>query len=74
MIKMAAAGVGGFILVFIESYIVMILKGYYTIEFGGISPFISVWAMNFFLLFSLFTQVQLWYKEKQANEGTSINS
>lgn len=72
MIRMAVAGVGGFILVFIESYVVMLLKGYYTIEFGGITPFISVWAMNFFLLFSIFTQIQLWYEEKQASEGTSI--
>ena len=52
MVRMAVAGVFGFILVFIESYIVMQLKGYQTIEFGGISPFISVWAMNFFMLFS----------------------
>ncbi|WP_077213608.1 hypothetical protein [Bacillus dakarensis] len=72
MIRMAVAGVGGFILVFIESYVVMLFKGYYTIEFGGITPFISVWAMNFFLLFSIFTQIQLWYEEKQASEGTSI--
>jgi lipopolysaccharide export LptBFGC system permease protein LptF len=68
---MSIAGVAGFILVFIESYIVMQFKGYQTIDFGGISPFISVWAMNFFLLFSILTQVKDWYlsKEEGAEES-----
>jgi lipopolysaccharide export LptBFGC system permease protein LptF len=71
MVRMSIAGVGGFILVFIESYIVMQFKGYQTIDFGGISPFISVWAMNFFLLFSILTQVKDWYlrKEEGAEES-----
>jgi len=61
-----AAGIGGFVLVFIESYIVLLLKGYHTIEFGGISPFVSVWAMNFFLLFTIFTHIKLWNDEREA--------
>lgn len=73
MIRMTAAGVGGFVLVFIESYIVMFLKGYHTIEFGGIAPFTSVWAMNFFFLFSIFTHVKMWHEERQATrEETSL--
>ncbi|MBM4761936.1 hypothetical protein [Bacillus sp. B15-48] len=66
MVRMSLAGVLGFVLVFVESYIVMLLKGYQTIEFGGISPFVSVWAMNFFLLFAIFTQVKHWYLEREA--------
>lgn len=66
MIRMTVAGVGGFVLVFVESYIVMFLKGYTTIEFGGMAPFLSVWAMNFFLLFTIFTHIMLWQKEKEA--------
>lgn len=65
MLRIAFAGVGGFVLVFIESYIVMFLKGYQTIEFGGFSPFIGVWAMNFFLLFSIITHIKIWHEEKQ---------
>lgn len=73
MIRMAVAGIGGFILVFLESYIVMLLKGYYTIEFGGMAPFISVWAMNFFFLFSIFTHIKLWHDNREATrEETSI--
>lgn len=73
MIRMTGAGIGGFILVFVESYIVMFLKGYHTIDFGGFAPFISVWAMNFFLLFSIFTHIKLWHEERQsAREETSI--
>lgn len=66
MIRMTAAGVGGFILVFVEAYIVLLLKGYHTIDFGGISPFVSVWAMNFFLLFSILTHLKFWFDEREA--------
>ncbi|MCM3588116.1 hypothetical protein M3182_20645 [Mesobacillus maritimus] len=70
MVRMSIAGVAGFILVFIESYIVMQFKGYQTIEFGGISPFVSVWAMNFFLLFTMFTQLKNWYLEREESEDS----
>ncbi|MEQ2525557.1 hypothetical protein EKG37_12035 [Robertmurraya yapensis] len=73
MIRMTAAGIGGFLLVFLESYIVMLLKGYYTIEFGGMAPFVSVWAMNFFLLFAIFTHIQLWYKQRIATREETLN-
>lgn len=69
MIRMTIAGVAGFLLVFVESYIVMMLKGYHTIEFGGISPFISVWAMNFFLMFAICTHFKLWHDQKQETKG-----
>ncbi|MEH7440264.1 hypothetical protein V7182_22715 [Neobacillus drentensis] len=64
MIRAAVAGVVGFILIFIESMIVMKLKGYETIEFGGLAPFINVWAMNFFFVFAILTQVTNWYENK----------
>jgi hypothetical protein len=73
MIKAAVAGVVGFILIFIESMIVMKLKGYETIEFGGMAPFINVWAMNFFFVFSILTQVTNWYVNKaDLNEDNSF--
>jgi hypothetical protein len=64
MIRMTLAGAIGFILIFIESLIVMQLKGYETIEFGGMAPFINVWAMNFFLVFAILTQITNWYENK----------
>jgi hypothetical protein len=64
VIRAAVAGVVGFILIFIESMIVMKLKGYETIEFGGLAPFINVWAMNFFFVFAILTQVTNWYENK----------
>jgi hypothetical protein len=66
MLRAAVAGVVGFILIFIESMIVMKLKGLETIEFGGIAPFINVWAMNFFFVFAIFTQVSNWYINKES--------
>lgn len=74
MIRAAVAGVVGFILIFIESMIVMKLKGYQTIEFGGIAPFINVWAMNFFFAFAILTQVTNWYENKVViKEGKEDN-
>jgi hypothetical protein len=73
LIRITAAGTGGFILVFIEAYIVLLLKSYQTIDFGGIGPFVSVWAMNFFLLFSIFTHLKLWYEEREkATRGEEV--
>ncbi|MED1471258.1 hypothetical protein [Bacillus salipaludis] len=75
LIRAAVAGVLGFILMFIESLIVMYLKGYQTIEFGGMTPFINVWAMNFFFVFSILTQVTNWYQNRNAfGEGNEDNS
>ncbi|MCD4839250.1 MULTISPECIES: hypothetical protein [Neobacillus] len=65
MLLAAVAGVIGFFLVFIESMIVMKLKGNVTIEFGGIAPFVNVWAMNFFLVFAILTQVTNWFVNKE---------
>jgi hypothetical protein len=66
---MAVAGVLGFVLIVIESMIVIELKGYHGIEFGGIAPFVSVWAMNFFLVFSILTQVTNWYQNRVGFEN-----
>lgn len=72
MIRTTFAGIGSFVLVFVEAYMVLIYKGYPTIEFGGMGPFISIWMMNFFLLFSIFTQLKPWLEEKM--EGTEESS
>lgn len=75
LIRAAVAGVLGFIFMFLESLIVMYLKGYQTIEFGGMTPFINVWAMNFFLVFAILTQVTNWYQNRNAiGEGNEDNS
>ncbi|MBL4951507.1 hypothetical protein JK635_04530 [Neobacillus sp. YIM B02564] len=68
MVRAAVAGVIGFMLIFIESMIVMKFKGYETIEFGGIAPFINVWAMNFFFAFAILTQVTNWITSKSKLE------
>ncbi|MDQ1147615.1 hypothetical protein QE429_004442 [Bacillus sp. SORGH_AS 510] len=64
MVRAAVAGIVGFVLIFVESMIVIKVKGYETIEFGGIAPFINVWAMNFFFVFAILTQLTNWYENK----------
>lgn len=72
MVRMAVAGVFGFILIFIEGLIVMILRGYETIQYGGLQPFISVWTMNFFLVFAILTQVTNWYENREKDKNNSF--
>jgi hypothetical protein len=64
MLRIGLSGVVSFILLYIESLIVMKLKGMSTIEFGEMTPFINVWAMNFFFVFAIFTQVGNWCLNK----------
>jgi hypothetical protein len=66
MVKAAVAGALGFVLLFIESMIVIKLKGLETIDFGGIAPFVNVWAMNFFFVFAILTQVTNWIENREA--------
>ena len=64
MLRIGLSGVISFILLYIESLIVMKLKGMSTIEFGEMTPFINVWAMNFFFVYAIFTQVGNWILDK----------
>lgn len=66
MLRTIVAGIGGFFLVFIETFLVMKLKGWHSIEIGGIAPFVSVWSMNFFFLFTMFSHFYLWYEKAQS--------
>jgi hypothetical protein len=72
MVRMTVSGIGGFLLVFIEAYLVLHLKGYQSIDFGGISPFVAIWSMNFFLLFSIFTQIKPWIQERMKHQEEPI--
>jgi hypothetical protein len=63
------AAICSFILIILESFIVMALKENSTIYFGGIEPFISIWAMNFFLAYAVLNHVKQWYQNrKEAND------
>lgn len=64
MIRTILSSMLGFILIYIESMIVLKVKGETAIEFGGIQPFVNVWAMNFFLVFTILTQATNWYDHK----------
>lgn len=64
MVRIGLAGVLGFILFYIESLIVMQFKGIPTIEFGDVASFINIWAMNFFFVFAILTQIGNWAERK----------
>lgn len=64
MLKIGLSSVVSFILLYIESLIVMWLKGMSTIVFDDMTSFINVWAMNFFFVFAIFTQIGNWFENK----------
>jgi hypothetical protein len=68
MIRIPIAFVLSFLLLIFESLIVMHFKGYHTIEYGGVSPFINVWAMNFFLVYAILSQIINWYETREVVE------
>jgi hypothetical protein len=68
MIRISIAGILSFFLLIFESLIVMHLKGYETIEYGGVAPFINVWAMNFFLVYAILSQIINWFENREIME------
>lgn len=72
MIRMATASVFGFVLIVIESFIVMKWKGYTAIQFGDMGQFVSVWAMNFFLVFAMLTHFKMWLESREDAQETQI--
>lgn len=72
MVRAAVAGVLGFILIVVESMIVMVLKGSEAIVFDGIPTFINIWAMNFFFVYAILTQITNWYVSKHSLEEDNI--
>jgi hypothetical protein len=70
MIRTVLAGLLSLLLLIIESMIVMKIKGDHTIEYSGIAAFITIWAMNFFLVFSIMTQLLKWYETKLNDKKT----
>ena len=69
MYHFSFAAIISFILIIVESFIVMAFKNHSTIYFGGIEPFISIWAMNFFLAYAVLNHAKQWYQNrKETNE------
>ncbi|NRD77909.1 hypothetical protein HPT25_10995 [Bacillus sp. BRMEA1] len=72
MVRAVIASVLGFILIVVESMIVIALKGSGTVVFNGIAPFVSIWAMNFFFAYAILTQITNWYVNKYDLEEDNI--
>lgn len=68
MFRIGISFAGGLFLTFLESFIVPYFNGNETIVFQQITPFFTVWMMNFFLLFTLLTHIKLW-DDKRKEEG-----
>lgn len=65
MIRAAVSAVGGFILMFVEVMIVISYRENSMVQFDGFQSFINVWAMNFFLLFTILTHIKIWLDNRK---------
>lgn len=66
MIRFAASFVLSFVLIYIQSVIVMKLNGYTEIHFGNLTQLTIVYIVNFFLVFSILTHIQPWIVRTQS--------
>lgn len=53
MHKLAFSVIAGFIMIYIQSLLVMKWNGYTSIEFNNLSALFSLWAVNVFMFYSL---------------------
>ncbi|WP_102347495.1 hypothetical protein [Bacillus sp. Marseille-P3661] len=58
MFRVGASIILGLILFLFEAYIVMKLKNHNAAYLGDINQFISLWAVNFFFVYTILTDVK----------------
>lgn len=51
MIRLALSILGGFILLYVQSLIVMYMNGYSNIQFSNLNVIFMIWATNVIILF-----------------------
>ncbi|WP_078549874.1 hypothetical protein [Litchfieldia alkalitelluris] len=71
MLRFAISFILAFVLIVVEAMIVMKLKNYAGIDLSNIQLLVGVYAMNFFLVFAILTDVKRWI-ENQEESDTQI--
>ncbi|MBM7552640.1 hypothetical protein [Thalassobacillus pellis] len=73
MIRVAVSIMMSFVLLVIESTIVMAIKDYETIYFDDYSLLATVLALNFFYTFTLLTNIKLWINNNYEESDSQFN-
>lgn len=60
LIRITLACFIGFVLVFIEGFIVIKMKSYSALDFGSIQFFMVFWALNFCFVYAILAHIQQW--------------
>ncbi|WP_458414455.1 hypothetical protein ACNQFZ_06200 [Schinkia sp. CFF1] len=55
-------------LIFVEAFIVMVLKDDSTLKLGTNLQFLSVWVINILLVFSILTDIKNWLSKRENPE------
>jgi hypothetical protein len=66
LFRISASILLGFVLIVVESFIVMTIKGYSTFQLGSINQVVGVFAMNFFLVFAILTDIKRWIENRES--------
>lgn len=64
MIRAAGSLIIGFIMLFLQGYIVMRLNGYTSLAITYPAAILAVWLINSSLAFSLLSQLKPWFLER----------
>ena len=64
MVRMAASVVFGFVLMYLQSLLVMKWNHYSSIQFQEMSHIFLIWGINFFCVFIMLTQLKNWLSQK----------
>lgn len=71
MFRFAASTVLGFVLLYVQSLIVMKLNGYTSIHFSNLYDLAVVWVIDFFIVFGILTQLKPWLIRSKIIETSS---
>ncbi|GGC88930.1 hypothetical protein GCM10007216_19620 [Thalassobacillus devorans] len=73
MVRTAFSLVMSVIFLIVQSMIVMAIKGYEMIHFDNYSLLASVLAVNFFLSFSILTNIKYWINGRYENSDYPVD-
>jgi archaellum biogenesis protein FlaJ (TadC family) len=65
MVRFSTALILGVVLVIVEAMIVMLIKNDNAAYLGTINQFITVWAMNFFFVYTILTHIKMWHENRE---------
>ncbi len=74
MMRIGASIILGFVLILLQSFIVMKFNHYSSIQFAKPHYIVTVWILNFFFSYSILTQIYNWMETNHLLNSASEES